>query len=157
MHYSAMDIWISIWRGGASTLFRWNHSSQSLHWFKRVLTFSPEFNAESIRSFLTCSLCLLMMGSECVWALGEDSNFELVRGPWNWILRHFQAEGACSLTQTFAESCVDLEAAHLSVLMVWRLPHVAWDSYLNSCIQITVLMDPLPARHAIAQGCCCVS
>ena len=36
----------------------------------------------------------LLMTSECVWALGEDSNFQLVRGPWNWVLRHFQAEGA---------------------------------------------------------------
>jgi len=87
--------WIygSVSGGGASTQFRWNHSSQSLHWFKRVLTFSPEFNAESTHIFLTCSLCLLMT-SECVWALGEDSNFQLVRGPWNWVLRHFQAERA---------------------------------------------------------------
>jgi len=38
---------------------------------------------EAICSFLTCSLCLLMMGSECVWALGEGSNFQLVRGPQN--------------------------------------------------------------------------
>ena len=28
-----------------------------------------------------------------------------------------------SLTQIFAESCVDFEVAHLSVLMVWRLPY----------------------------------
>jgi len=27
-------------------------------------------------------------------ALGEGSNFQLVRGPQNWVLRHFQAEGA---------------------------------------------------------------
>jgi len=28
-----------------------------------------------------------------------------------------------SLTQFFVESCVDFEVAHLSVLMVWRLPY----------------------------------
>jgi len=27
------------------------------------------------------------------------------------------------LTQIFVESCVDFEVAHLSVLMVWRLPY----------------------------------
>jgi len=27
------------------------------------------------------------------------------------------------LTQTFVESCVDFAVAHLSILMVWRLPH----------------------------------
>ena len=27
------------------------------------------------------------------------------------------------LTQTFVESCVDFEVAHLSVLMVWRLAY----------------------------------
>jgi len=27
------------------------------------------------------------------------------------------------LTQTFAESCVDLEVAHLSIFMVQRLPY----------------------------------
>ena len=43
--------------------------------------------------FLTCSV-LLMMRSEFVWAFGEGSNFQLVREPQNWILRHFQAEGA---------------------------------------------------------------
>ena len=30
-----------------------------------------------------------------------------------------------SLTQAFAEGCVDFEVAHLSVLMVRRLPHAA--------------------------------
>ena len=38
---------------------------------------------KSIGSFLTCFVCLLMMGSECVWAFGEGSNFQLVRGPQN--------------------------------------------------------------------------
>jgi len=30
-----------------------------------------------INQFLTCSVYLLMMGSECVWAFGEGSNFQL--------------------------------------------------------------------------------
>ena len=60
----------------------------------RVLTCSIEFNAchdESMHSFLTSSVCSLMMGSERVWALGEGSNLQLedIR-----VLRHFQAEGA---------------------------------------------------------------
>ena len=41
--------------------------------------------------FLTSSVCLLTMGSECVGDLGEGSKFELVRGPQNQV---FQAEGA---------------------------------------------------------------
>jgi len=52
----------------------------------RVFACSFEFNAchnKSIRSFLTCSVCLLIMGSECMWAFGEGSNFQLVRGPQN--------------------------------------------------------------------------
>jgi len=28
------------------------------------------------------------------------------------------------LTQIFIESCVDFEVAHLSVLMVWKLPYL---------------------------------
>ena len=37
-----------------------------------IFACSLEFNAchdKSIRSFLTCSVCLLMMRSECVWAV----------------------------------------------------------------------------------------
>ena len=44
------------------------------------LTYTDEFNAchdKSIPSFLTCSVCLLVVGSECVWGLGEGSNFQL--------------------------------------------------------------------------------
>ena len=53
---------------------------------REFLTHNTEFNAchdKSIRSFLTCSVCLLMVGSECVWGLGEGSNFQLIRGPQN--------------------------------------------------------------------------
>ena len=28
-----------------------------------------------------------MLGSECVWAFGEGSNFQLVRGPQNWVFK----------------------------------------------------------------------
>ena len=35
---------------------------------------------------LTCSVCVLMMGSECWWSLGDGSNFV--------VLGHFQVEGA---------------------------------------------------------------
>ena len=38
----------------------------------------------------------------------ERFKFQLVKGPQNRSLRN-------SLTQTFAESCVDFEVAHLSV------------------------------------------
>ena len=51
-----------------------------------ILTYNTELNAchdKSICSFLTCSVCLLMVGSECVWGLGEGLNFQLVRGPQN--------------------------------------------------------------------------
>jgi len=60
--------------------------------------------------FLTCSVCLLMMGSECVWALGEGSNFQLVT--------KLSFKAFSSLT-----SCVDFEVVHLSVRMAWRLPY----------------------------------
>jgi len=52
-------------------------------------------------SFLTCSLCLLVMGSESVWGLGEGSNFQFVKWPQNG--------SRSSLMQTFVESC---EVAH---------------------------------------------
>jgi len=41
---------------------------------REFLTYNTEFNAchdKSIRSFLTCSVCLLMVGSECVWGALE--------------------------------------------------------------------------------------
>ena len=56
------------------------------------LTYNAQFNAwhdKSIPSFLTFSVCLLMVGSEGVWG----SNFQLFRGPQNWVVGHFQAEG----------------------------------------------------------------
>ena len=77
-------------------------------------------------SFLTCSVSLLMMRSECVWAFGEGSNFQSVRGPQNWVLRHFQAEGAvwpkklCSLW-----SCPFVHIHGLEI-------GIPGDSYLNA-------------------------
>jgi len=60
----------------------------------RVLTYIIEFNACDNKSILTFfDVCLLMMGSECVWFLGRRSN----------------------LTQTFVENCVDFEVAHLYI------------------------------------------
>ena len=54
--------------------------------------------------------------------IGEGSNCQLpvVRG-----LQSFRAFSSrrSSLIQTIVESCVDFEVAHLSVLMVWRLPY----------------------------------
>jgi len=46
--------------------------------------------------FLTSSMYSLMMGSECVQAIGEGSNFQLVRGPQKTVSGHFQAEAAAS-------------------------------------------------------------
>ena len=31
--------------------------------------------------FLACFVCVLMMGSECGWGLGEGSNCQFSRGP----------------------------------------------------------------------------
>jgi len=63
-----------------------------------------------------------MIQLERVWGLREGSNFQLVRGPQNWVFRAFSSRRS-SLTQIFVESCVDFEVAHLSVLMVRRLPY----------------------------------
>ena len=56
-----------------------NTSLESSNSPEEFLTCNTDFNAchKSIRSFLTCSVCLLMVGSECVWGLGEGSNFQL--------------------------------------------------------------------------------
>ena len=88
--------------------------------FSNSTLYRSYFNAchdKSIRSFLTCSMCLLMMRSECVWAFGEGSNFQLEG------LKIEFSRRRSSLTQTFVESFVDFEVAHLSVLMVRRLPY----------------------------------
>ena len=71
--------------------------------------------------FLTCSVCLLIMQSQCVGTLGEGSNFQLVRGTQKLSFRSFPSRRS-SLTQMFVGSCVDFEVSHLSVLMVQRLP-----------------------------------
>ena len=49
-----------------------------------------------------------------VWALGQGSNFQLVRGPQKLSFKAFSSRRS-SLTQTFVESCVDFEVAHLSI------------------------------------------
>ena len=53
-----------------------------------------------------------MMRSECVWAFGEGSNFQLEG------LKIEFSRRRSSLTQTFVESCIDFEVAHLPILMV---------------------------------------
>ena len=75
---------------------------------REFLTYNTEFNAghdKSIRSFMTCSVCLLMVGSVCVWASKLSFKAFLSR--------------RSSLTQTFVESCVDFEVAHLSVIIAY--------------------------------------
>jgi len=41
--------------------------------------------------FFTCSVCVLMMGSECRWALGEGSNFQIVIGVSKLSFRAFSS------------------------------------------------------------------
>jgi len=64
--------------------------------------------------FLTYSVCLLTMGSECLWALRDGSNFQLIRGPQKLSFGAFSSRRASSLTPTLDESCIDLiEVAHM--------------------------------------------
>ena len=58
---------------------------------------------------------------------------QLVRGPQIWV-----SSRRSSLTQPFVESCVDFEVAHLSVVMVWRLPYPEIPT-LSACAQALVL------------------
>jgi len=72
-----------------------------------------------------------MMGSDCV--CGEGSNFQLVRWP--------------QQTQIFVESCVDVEVAHLSILMFRRLwpwlpPYISLWSTIPLGIGCSVLSAP---------------
>jgi len=64
---------------------------------------------------VTCSGCSLTMRSECVWAFGEGSNFQL-----QGLKLSFKVFSSrrSSLTPTFVESCADFEVAHyiLSIL-----------------------------------------
>ena len=58
-------------------------------------TYNTEFNAchdKSIHSFLTCSGVFWWWG-QSVWRPWRGLKFS-VRGPQNWVLGHFQAEGA---------------------------------------------------------------
>ena len=59
-------------------------------------------------------MCILMIVSECVWAFGEGSKFQLEASTLS-----FKASSSrrSSLTQPFVESCEDFEVAHLSLLM----------------------------------------
>jgi len=56
------------------------------------LTCSREVSAyhdKSTCSFLTYSVCLLMMESEWVWGFGEGSKFQSARGPQKLSFRAF--------------------------------------------------------------------
>ena len=55
-------------------------------------------------------------------AFGEGSNFQLVRSS-KLSFKAFSNRRS-SLIQTFVESCVDFEVAHLSVFMVRRLAYL---------------------------------
>ena len=91
----------------------------------KSLTCSWEVSAyhdTSTHSFLTSSVCLLMMGSECVRGLGEGSKFSVSQRATKLNFRAFSSRRS-SLTQPFVESCVDIEVAHLSILMIRRLPY----------------------------------
>ena len=58
--------------------------------------------------FLTCSVHLMIMGSECVGGFGEGSNYQLVT-----CTRPQQEEQIVPI-----ETSLDFEVAHLSELMV---------------------------------------
>ena len=70
-------------------------------------------------------------GSERVWGLGKGSNFQFVRGPQNWILGHFQAEGA--VWPNFLKICVDFEVAHFIHTHGSDIA-IPWDSYLKHSV-----------------------
>jgi len=60
---------------------------------------------------LTCSVCVLILGSECEWGLGGGS-----------VSLRALLDRNSSLTQTFVEtSCVDFEVARFSILMVLKV------------------------------------
>ena len=64
---------------------------------------------------LTCSLCLLMRGSDCVYIEPWRGFKFSVRGLQNWVLNQKE--------QFDPKGCVCFEVAHLAILMVWRLPY----------------------------------
>ena len=82
---------------------------------------SLEFNAchdKSIHSFFDL-FCVIDDEVRICVGLWRGFNFQLEG------LKSFKAfsSGRSSLAQTFVESCVDFEVAHLSVLMIRRLPY----------------------------------
>ena len=77
-----------------------------------------------------------MMGSECVWAFGEGSNFHLIRGHQKLSFRAFSSSCRSSLTLTCVESCVYFEVAHLSCTHVSEIaiPEIPSLNALTSCV-----------------------
>jgi len=74
-------------------------------------------------------------GSQCGWGLGEGSNFYFVRGSQKSGFRAFSSRRS-SLTQTFVESCVDFEVAHLSAYSWFRHCHTGGRTFLYSNLRI---------------------
>jgi len=113
-----------------------------------------EFNAccdKSIRCFLTCSMCVLMMGSECMWVLGDGSNFQLVREPkQNWVLGRFQAEWAvwnlCTL-----RSCpfIHLHGLEIAVQEHPTLSFCYWSDMLNRTVYVCLWSLNQSARKSM--------
>jgi len=70
-------------------------------------------------SFLTCSVCLLVMGSGCVWGLGEGSTFQLVRGLQNGV---FTSQLCMKCT---AEDYFALSTSVCIYVCIFACPHLS--------------------------------
>jgi len=100
--------------------------------------------------FLTCFVCLLMMGSECAPWRGFKFS---VRGPQIWVLRYFQAEGAVwpkpllKVAKTLKLPIYlyswfgDCHTRGSYLKYVVTVDFKIWPNHLNS--SITVLLSPL--------------
>ena len=58
---------------------------------------------------------LCMMGSECGWGLGENTNFQFSQRALKLSFKQKE-----QLDAKFVETCVDFEVTHLSIPLVWR-------------------------------------
>ena len=85
-----------------------------------------------------------MMGSECMWALGDGSNFQLIRGPWKLSFKVFSSRRASSLTHALDESCVDLiEVTHFPEPSFYRDPLFPFPSLSSSPTPFPVLPEAI--------------
>ena len=77
---------------------------------------------------LTCIVCLPMMGSECVWALGECSNYQLE----GLKIGHSQKEGAVWLKLLLKVRSFPFIRTHGSEIAIQEIPTLsAQGSYDN--------------------------